>query len=813
MPNIIVSLHPQAYQTKPNKKDVALLSKEIALCSGEVVFGDFVEAIERGQTFAPGLFERERKNEAWRGATTLAIDIDNNADGKVLSIEESLDLCAQYELPPAVIYPSFSHTAAHPKYRMLWVLDQPLHYVEEFHAAMESLKRLFPLDRAAATLATMFYGTNKEVYHADERAVISLGELISAAEARVLQQSSGENRSRDLSRFRERVKVPNGRDHDTALIYIRGVSPTLPFHHFTPANRTLRSVPLDDLLSRCLLVREMYEGHNPGYYARWGVMSNLLCLRGGETLFLDLISRCCTDQHQHVKAELNIKDYKARGYKPMSCDHYCPHSDECIRSSNLISTARLYNRDVHRKPAQPPVSIEEASATLSTIVSDIYTSPDHDIHLVLADCGIGKTEAILGLEGVLIAAPTHRLKEEIAQRIQSSGGDVYVIPPLPDDLDGKHREAIERLYKTGAAFAAHAYLRRLAYGGDPSIRKYLEAIDGVPSYMTTVTTHARALSQPYPHRAIIFDEDPLLNGLLPISTAKMTDLLKFQRALNLKSADDCFALGDFVDYIRTSPIRMMRDTPVLSLKRWRSLITEATRAIAAGDYDSAVVSMLFSTHFVKTDENTILFISRQNLPVSRKVIILSATASPDIYRLLYGDRIRVHRVPHVAYRGVLIQHRVPFSRSYIRSKPEALQELAATLGDTPVITFKEHAHLFRNCVAHFGALEGLDTISGDLAVIGTPHLPSEVYALLSYAMGRGRTTTATMGYTQVEDENYRFWFPSYDSDADMRELQLWAVRSQLEQAIGRARLTRTRYHVDVYSNYPIRGAMSSTDLF
>jgi len=47
---------------------------------------------------------------------------------------------------------------------------------------------------------------------------------------------------------------------------------------------------------------------------------------------------------------------------------------------------------------------------------------------------------------------------------------------------------------------------------------------------------------------------------------------------------------------------------------------------------------------------------------------------------------------------------------------------------------------------------------------------------------------------------------AFEGDSDLLDLQLWAVRSQLEQAIGRARLVRNDATVVVFTSYPVRGS-------
>ena len=112
---------------------------------------------------------------------------------------------------------------------------------------------------------------------------------------------------------------------------------------------------------------------------------------------------------------------------------------------------------------------------------------------------------------------------------------------------------------------------------------------------------------------------------------------------------------------------------------------------------------------------------------------------------------------------------------------------------------------------HFGKTEGFDVYKGkDIAVIGTPHNAMVIYklvgALLEYDVS-GRLSTH-----RVKRNSYSFPIMTY-TDADMQNLQLFYIESELEQAIGRARLLRCECTVYVFSNYPCRQAQLNQEAY
>lgn len=62
-----------------------------------------------------------------------------------------------------------------------------------------------------------------------------------------------------------------------------------------------------------------------------------------------------------------------------------------------------------------------------------------------------------------------------------------------------------------------------------------------------------------------------------------------------------------------------------------------------------------------------------------------------------------------------------------------------------------------------------------------------------------------MRYQEIEYNNCRFWFNAYDNKF-LRDIQLWLINTELEQAVGRARLLRNKCTVYLYSNLPMKQA-------
>lgn len=62
----------------------------------------------------------------------------------------------------------------------------------------------------------------------------------------------------------------------------------------------------------------------------------------------------------------------------------------------------------------------------------------------------------------------------------------------------------------------------------------------------------------------------------------------------------------------------------------------------------------------------------------------------------------------------------------------------------------------------------------------------------------------------VEHNGYRFWFNTF-TDENLRSVQFWMIESELEQAIGRARLLRHDCTVHLFSNFPLKQSEMVTE--
>ena len=137
--------------------------------------------------------------------------------------------------------------------------------------------------------------------------------------------------------------------------------------------------------------------------------------------------------------------------------------------------------------------------------------------------------------------------------------------------------------------------------------------------------------------------------------------------------------------------------------------------------------------------------------------------------------------------------------------PDIIDKIKKWSGVKNTISFKKFNNYCTDDL-HFGNCAGCDTLKNeDIDVIGTPHQPEWIYKLFAYSYGFDTDAKLKSSVTVVNN-GYRFRFPTYD-DMTLRNIQFYMIESELEQAVGRARLLRYDCIVNLFSNFPIKQAV------
>jgi ADP-glucose pyrophosphorylase len=194
-----------------------------------------------------------------------------------------------------------------------------------------------------------------------------------------------------------------------------------------------------------------------------------------------------------------------------------------------------------------------------------------------------------------------------------------------------------------------------------------------------------------------------------------------------------------------------------------------------------------------------------NFKQNIKTIIVSATVDEDICKYLFGDdAVNFYECKSAQYIGTLNQYpSKSMSRADIKKDPTVFDRIQKVTGNDDIITFKKYS----KGPLHFGNTDGRDIYKGkNIDVIGTPHQPEFMYKLLAHTLELNFDIDAKLIPNMlIEHNGYRFPFTTYEDEV-LRNIQFWMIESELEQAVGRARLLREPCAVNLFSNLPLRQA-------
>jgi hypothetical protein len=539
----------------------------------------------------------------------------------------------------------------------------------------------------------------------------------------------------------------------------------------------------------------------------FGLATNLINFKGGRKLMKETMHKYNEQgQTEYTDNNFNIFPYLSIVYYPPlpinefskfpEDQHIYDLQTELLNQRGKIQVLEAINK----------IPLKEAEQKLKKHFEYTLKSTELDkIHILKLPTAIGKTRLLSSVSKAAISFPTNDLKEEVTKRMTIP---YQMTPNTIRFTDERINNLIDYYYSMGLHQKAVAVLHNIVSGrftytvNSDDLSQAVGYLDQLEKCMkseeTVLTTHTKAIHSKFSHDTLIFDEDPL-GSLVQINHVKISDLFAIGLTMQ-KSKQD---LTNVINILENANKGEIKPSPTLLIN-----LDELVEKVSDSKWaDSNIFGFFSSSFFVKNslDPNIIHYVNKVGLPKDKKVIILSATINPTIYKYLFGDRIEVYDVGDVEQKGKIIQHtKRSCSRKGLRKYAKQISE---EVGEKKVITFKSMIREFSNASdeIYFGNCSGYDTLAGkDLVVVGTPHRNNVEYLLLAKVLGIDfKTSDTTMGYKEIEYNGFRFVFNCYDHP-ELREIQLGLIESDLIQAIGRARTLRTDATVEVYSNFPLR---------
>ena len=800
--------------SKPLPKDVAKISNSIS--TQEVTIEEFIDKVEQGYTFCPSVFSNKRTNQNFISTQVFALDFDDNQNPI-----EKVNLFKDYGIEPNFVYYTFSHKERFNKFRIVFFVDTIITDRKTRDKIQKALMLIAKdSDAACKDAARMFYPTNREAYYKNTT-INQYIDILPAIDSYLNACVSEPTKRQNIKSFKKGYCLYNIDKEYQKMKENENID-------------LVQRYKFDEAIKESKVLEGFYNGTLHLKYKQLLVLiTNMSYIKGGIKWTKDAMIRKGTYKKEDFELLSICSRYSH--YKPANIDEF---------DSALVGTHRnllsLDNRNKKGVEIIKPMEKEDvehiamkakefmhyrfnADSIFNFGIIKKDSNLDKQFVVLNADTGIGKTALTIDYaENCLIAFPSHKLKDEVAQRMRREGLDFEVTPEQPIFQDKELKGRYNFYLNIGDSDKANKIIKDLIkqHKKNPTedtriAVEYQTELDiCYNTHKTVLTTHKRALlsHQSFNKKHIVFDED-IMKELMPITEFKSSDIenlineIKFGKYTNYQRKQLQIDLRNVTDYLSKLPTAIVKSTEKIVYSN-QNLFLDAIVNLKGGENLAKALRSDYLLRYVDTDDVQRFYaVNKVNIDTNSKITVMSATADKHIYKKLFVGQdyyykslgVAKNKKPIVQYTGK------QFSRTQMKN-----QEIPDIDKDAIVITYKEHKKLFKNAdqLVHFGNSTGYDHLKGeDIAVVGTP-IPSPIVVALYAKVLDIDYKTLEKEYRTVVNDNFRYSNFTYIDD-DLARLDAVLTTSELRQAIGRSRTTRTDGKVELYSSIPV----ASADIF
>lgn len=471
-----------------------VISKTIGNNPRELTLEEIAEAIKSGYTINSPIYRNGiRKKENIIEMQLFILDFDGK-DSCVLSYSDALKRAECYDLPVVISYETKSSVNLS-RYRLIFMYNEPVCDIRIMDIINRLLLHIFPeADSTTKDLSKIFLPGRNVRLHGGKP--FHFDKLIVAARSHCLAKSKySKSTWVDLLKNFSTVYglVITGTDifindninpselHTFAFqsiyFYMDNNSKVckndrIKYVYFvdtvkdkdTKIKLTITTGPLQlrklsSIKDECALMCSFEEGIRLPHDQWFGLATNLINIKGGQNLFTKIINSY-GNLYGNVDFKTKQMEYAARmNYKPQSCADFCPYSDECPHSENMILTLKDKRHRMKRIKGYSE-QFEDVDSIKKSIRNFFYNAVSNKfaVNILKAPTGSGKsTEHLEFLKHfdnrTINAYPNSRLMLEKYNAAVSMGINA-VYTPIIDDLyqylTAEQGEQIKSLYEIGA---------------------------------------------------------------------------------------------------------------------------------------------------------------------------------------------------------------------------------------------------------------------------------------------------------------------------------------------------------------------------
>lgn len=736
----------------------------------------------------------------WKSQQVFALDFDCGIDPELIIARS----CAN-DLKPNIWYTPFSDTSENTKYRMIYIFDHPLYSRLQARHLLKYLLYLFPeAEETSKNLDRYFFG-GKDAFIVFED-LNSLTGTIEKADLAIITKDHG--KTRRLKRLLE------DRDNPIQLELTQLQKRDEQAIEKFKSLHQLENPHWNDIASKIKIFSDFISGKELHHNQLLGLATSLHWYKGGVKFMTEFMKRLNFEgKTTYNEVKLKIPAYVSmRGYFPQFLESYSPYPADHQYKEIVSAFTKPRRGVIITQGLEPIFKLRHVENEMDQFFNEFMNSNEPGISILKVPTGIGKTQRLIDLEGVVIATPTNALKTEISRRMKT---ETFVTPDLPEFTSRKLRHQLNKLYQRGCNSHASDLISGVAEGLVPRTSKkdikaakvYLNEmakLRQLSKEKNLITTHERLIHSNFPQERIIFDEDPE-KQLFDIRMFTSNDLDNLTNDTYLSKAKDKILLVEIKSLLANSAPGIVHETP----DRFKKYVLEKeNQNLLDVDVKNDVNGFMESSFYLKDARNHayIHYIILNPLPANKPIMIMSASISTFIYQNYYKDRIKnITEFNKVESKGKIIQDtKHSFSRQSLDTK---IDDAVRNIEGMKILTFKEFGSELgmKASEMYFGNCTGYDSLKGqNLAVLGTPHMNPIKYFLIAAALGFDiNGMDKKMEFQEIKRNGHLFKFNTYN-DESLRAIQLDLIEAELIQAAGRARTLREDCTVRLYSNLPLQ---------
>ena len=590
----------------------------------------------------------------------------------------------------------------------------------------------------------------------------------------------------------------------------------------------------------CSLLVKFRRGETLCHCEKFALLTNLMDIRGGRKFFLDILRK--NESESCKKWEKDMKYMK--DYKPQRCSpDFCPYYDSCDNAGTIVDTLAMERRVHVEEEIYFPVS--EATAQMERNLEEALLSSEEGLHLIKAQTALGKTTAYIDLimkhpeKKFLVAVPTNILKRQVFKDIEIRTGEtVFMTASVGDTLiPTEIRKKVKEYHQNGlhnhTKQIVKEYLNEIKDNPDMTAvvkecEKILGGVELIEDERIVVTTHAYLEQMPLSFiekYTIIIDEDILqLNFLAKCYSVSLQTL---KRMVELQETGELEVPSDYLSVakeILDTEDNLYRNSSINSTLQYTEKMNDAFQTFCCGGEEN-LGDLVRAATFVKWrnqehDETMVHYFCPGFLP-KMKYIVLSATLNAEVYRAYfkkakYPMDIFVYEEKKAKYTGKLIQYTYHSLGRKDLAKKLQVFDMAKELANGSIygyITYqtfpgKDKVTNHNFLPLHFGNTMGINEYKGkNIGIVGTFYKIEPAYKLIACYLGANVNLDVDKNPRprRVKYKNRSFLITTY-AEPLLQEIQLYAIESEMEQCVGRARLLREDCTVYLFSAFPCEQA-------